>query len=300
MIYIGFENSQKPELVNQYRQLHDISHTIVIYPERLPQTQYENGEYITYAQSITYVVFYRLLQEIDNNTLIVIDECLRTQNRYELTYNCIRHFLAQTTHQIIFQRLPQIDKRDDFMILFDFDTQSRWKQSKFDINLILDNSRVIVNPLSLSFEWINVCTSQTTKKRYVFQRQKRFENIGAKDPHTIPRNLYLIGGKDKLAYINSQNMPLFGSLEDKWYIARNKRLKADNIATYRDFDPVNGPHIVVELPHRFIDFSDFVTKSSQYYSSVLVADLKIDEWYKNRYQEWSKRVNETVASLHQG
>lgn len=297
MIYIGFENSQKSSIVNQYRQQNGIEHTVVIYSDRVPKAEYDNVEYVTYDESITYVVFYRLLQEVGNNTLIVIDECLRTQNRYELTYNCIRHFLAQTKHQIIFQRLPQIDGKDDFMILFDFDTQSRWKGRKFDINLILDNSRVVVNPIGISFRWINVCTSQSTKKQYVSRRQKRFDSIGARDPHTIPRNLYLIGGKDKLIYINSQNMPLFGALENKWYIARNKRLKADNIATYQDFDIGNVPYTVVDLPHRFIDFADFITATNQYCFDVLVADLKVDLWYKNRYLEWSNRVNETITSL---
>jgi len=192
------------------------------------------------------------------------------------------------------------------MILFDFDTQSRWKSRKFDINLILDNSQVIVNQHDIEFNSIHVATSEQTKKKYLIERARRFKNIGARDPHTIPRNLYQLGGKDKLAYIESHNstnqLSLFGEIktDNAMYVARNQRLRHDSIMTYRDFEQSDKAVVLVEFPHRFIDFSDFITKSNQYTFDVLIADLKVDAWYWQRYTEWGKRINETFASLSQG
>ena len=69
---------------------------------------------------IQYKFYYRLLQEIGKDTLLVVNECLRMQNRYDLTYNCLRLFLQQTPHALVFQYLPIIDTIADFMVLFDF------------------------------------------------------------------------------------------------------------------------------------------------------------------------------------
>lgn len=184
-----------------------------------------------------YVTFYRLLQEIDDHTLIVLNECLRTQNRYDLSYNCIRNYLNQTTHRLIFQQLPQIDTHEDFMILFDFDTHSRWKRERFDVNLVLDNAEIAMRPLSIRFNRIDVPTSQVTQEKYAVERERLFSKLGAKDPHTLPRNLHLIGGKDKLAYINARSqgqLSFFDREQDRWYVARNKRMGSDRVVTYDD------------------------------------------------------------------
>jgi hypothetical protein len=63
----------------------------------------DDAEFIEYNELIECRTFYRLLQEIDQRTLVVLNECLRNQNRYDLTFNCIRHFLRQTSHHLIFQ-----------------------------------------------------------------------------------------------------------------------------------------------------------------------------------------------------
>src|SRR3990167_1032523 len=113
MIYIGYSDSDKRAAIAQYQAAHGITKTVVISADEFP-LPISDTDQIKYSDTIMYVTFYRLLQEIDSKTLIVINECLRTQNRYELTYNCIRNFLNQTTHQLIFQLLPQIDTADDF------------------------------------------------------------------------------------------------------------------------------------------------------------------------------------------
>lgn len=299
MIYIGYEDAAKQEIIEAYRRTHDVRRVVVISGDACP-LPIPATDQVKYSDVIMYVTFYRLLQEIDRQTLVVLNECLRIQNRYDLSYNCIRNYLNQTNHQIVFQWLPQIDEQDDFMILFDFATQSRWKRRKFDIDLILDNVEVHVQPRTPVFGRVDVPTTQATRKAYAKDKAKRFATLGNKDPHTIPRNLYLIGGKDKASYIDSRAQPsLFGEGKTQAYVARNQRLKRDNITTYGNVSREEAPYIALELPHRFIEFSDFLWTTSQTCTDILVADLKVDEWYFRRYTEWSERINETCTGLQQ-
>lgn len=293
MIFLGLRDEEKREEIARYVAENDIRKTIVIsaddFPLPIPDT-----DQVKFSDVIMYVTFYRLLQEIDSHTLVVINECLRSQNRYDLSYNCIRNYLNLTTHQLIFQQLPQIDTCEDFMILFDFDTRSRWKRRPFDPQLIRAEAKVFIRPLGVRFTRINIPTSPKTQQKYERERARLFAELGSKDPHTLPRNLYLIGGADKQAYVDAQSLPLFGA--SGFYVARNKRLNRDCIHTYAEVRP-GQPYTILEFPHRFIDFTDFVQRTWQIENQVLVADLKVDHWYFNRYTEWSQRIHDTYASL---
>lgn len=299
MIALGYSDDEKRTMIDEYKAQHGLTHVVIISPEKYPFL-YDGADLVGYADSIEYRTFYRLLQEVNTETLVVVNECLRTQNRYELTYNCIRHFLNQTNHWLVFQYLPQIDEQDDFMILFDFASHSRWKRRKFDVNLILDNAEVKIKRVPLQFNRIDVPTSERTKAKYEAEKAKLFAGIGSKDPHTLPRNLYLIGGSDKVSVIGnsceSSQLTLFYATP-KHYIARNQRIKHDAISTYGDFDSTKAPFTIVEFPHRFIDFSDFLFESKQSSFDVLVADLKVDEWYWQRMNEWKDRINATYSGL---
>jgi hypothetical protein len=291
MMCIGsYTTTEKEGVVQAYCEARNISHVVIISPDGCDVLSVDEADQVEYSDTIEYATFYRLLEQINNDTLVVVNECLRTQNRYDLTYNCIRNFLNQTTHQIIFNTFPQIDDKEDFMILFDFDTQSRWKRRKFDINLIMDNVDISVKPFSLEFHPVYVPTSDKTKKAYRSKRESLFSKLGAKDPHTLPRNLYLVAGGDKRDYIDQQPPRL--------YAARNKRLNRDSIFPYKSIES-SGDYAIVELPHRFIDFIDFSLMTGQFEFEVLVADLKVESWYFSRYVEWSKRVNETITSIYQ-
>lgn len=294
MIFLGLDDAEKQAQIARYQQVQGIEKTVVISADEFP-LPVPGADQVRYSDVIMYVTFYRLLQEITPQTLIVLNECLRTQNRYDLSYNCIRNFLNLTTHQLIFQQLPQIDERDDFMILFDFDTRSRWKRRPFDPYLIQGEAQVSVKTLPVGFERVNVPTSDKTRVRYAAERNRLFAGLGLRDPHTLPRNLYLVGGVDKQAYIDECSMPLFGG-GGEWFVARNKRLARSNIVTYADVQPGRS-YTVVELPHRFIDFSDYIRRTGQARSRVLCAGLKVDNWYYQRYDEWSERIHDTYASL---
>lgn len=302
MICIGHSTDEKLAAVAAYRAAHDIRRTFVIAPAQFPLAV-PDADAVAYTDVIMYVTYYRLLQEIDTSTLLVIHECLRTQNRYDLTYNCIRNYLNQTSHQLVFQTLPQIDTHEDFMILFDFDTRSRWKRRPFDAALVRDQAQVQVCEMPVSFGRIDVPTGAATKERYEREREQRFAELGARDPNTIPRNLHLLGGRDKAAWIEAQSVVQPSLLDAarpaaRRYVARNRRLSRADIDTYETATAERAPYTVVDCPHRFIDWCDFVARTGQAHADVLAADLKVDHWYYDRLAAWGERVHATYADLH--
>lgn len=297
MIYLGLDNQEKDRRINEYCAAHGIEKVIILSPEKLRfASSFANHEHIEWAEIIQYKFYYQLLQEINDQTLIVVNECLRTQNRYDLTYNCIRHFLNQTSHQLIFQYLPLIDSPEDFMILFDFDTRSRWKREKLRPDLLAE-SRIEVARTIPIFSRIKIETDQKTKDAYQKEKERLIANIGLKDPHTIPRNLYLMSGKAKLKHIESGADGLFA---ERWhYIGRNNRLKVETLQTYKEASYPNAPYTVFEFCHNFIDFADFMALSRQKEFDALCADLKVDEWYFDRYRQWAERIKDGYAALPQ-
>ena len=291
MIYLGLDVKEKIEKINNYVKNHNIKKIFILSPEKF---YFEiDEEFIEWNQIIMYKTFYRLLQEIDNNSLIVINECLRKQNRYDLTYNCIRHFLNQTKHQLIFQYLPIIDNMEDFFILFDFDTKTKWK-GKTDYEL-LKNSYIIKKEIKIDFQSIEIPVDKKLKERYSKKKNDLINNIGLKDPDTIPRNLYLISGNHKLNYLNENR--IITNIEDNWYIGINNRFKLGNFQTFKNFKINNKKHIVFELCFNFIDFIDFLTLSKQTSIEILTTDLKIDKWFFERYQQWMNRINDVYSKI---
>lgn len=286
MIFLGFNTDRKCSAINDYCAENSIEKVFILSPKKFYfDCDFYNHEVIEYADIIMYKYFYRLLQEINNTTLVVINECLRTQNRYDLTYNCIRNFLNQTPHKLIFQYLPIIDDMQDFMILFDFDTRSRWKRERFDIDL-LEHCKLEVDPHLVMLNQVVAQTDDKLKADYQKEKARLINAIGIKDPHTIPRNLYLMSGKAKMQKVEM----------GRHYIGRNNRFKVDTMVTYKEHEYKNNC-TVFEFPHNFIDFADFLALSKQAQFDVLTTDLKVDQWYFERYQQWAKRLADGYASL---
>jgi hypothetical protein len=287
MICIGYGFTQKQNLIQSYITKNAVCKIFAFQPEDRMFDYGIEAQYITYRNLIEYEFFYKVLQEADKHTLIIVDECLRTQNRNDLTYNCLRHFINQAGHVIIFQYFPIIDDVENFMILFDFDTKSRWKREKFSVELLRE-SDIRVNRLDLVFEEQVITCSERVKSQYIKEKKKLFENIGLKDPHTIPRNLYLVSGKEKAACVNSAAK----------YIGRNNRFKIGNMFTYKQPIPV-GEYVVFEFPHNLIDFTDFLYFSKQTRIPVMTTDLKVDQWYLKRYYNWLNNLNRAYNSIIQ-
>jgi len=283
MIYLGTSRSDKLAIVREYVASNEVEHVVVIGPKKFDFPH--EWESIDWPLIIKYKVFYRLLQEIGPKSLVVVNECLRTQQRSDLTLNCIRHYLSQTQHQLVFNWLPIIDQFADFMTLVDFDTQSRFKGTGWS-DAVKQSIRSVVVDRKPAFVEDLVPVGASTRKKYASERQKLFDGIGAKDPHTIPRNLHLIAGADKAKHVGE--CPLIG---------RNNRFKFGDMASYKD-ESITGPRTVFEAAHNFIDMVDFLTLTEQTEVPFLTTELKVDQWYFSRYREWSERIKNAYAAIH--
>lgn len=293
MIYLGRNGHEKIPLINDYVQTYDIKRVFILGHSHY-RIELDNAEFIEYNEIISYRIFYRLLQEIDQRTLVVLNECLRTQNRYDLTFNCIRHFLRQTSHHLIFQYLPIIDQVSDFMTLFDWDTQSKWKPVQMK-DAPLHEATIDWRRIDITLTPIPIATDDRVKTAYQAEKRRLIDNIGLRDPHTIPRNLYLLGGKAKVAWAQSTKDGLFA--DSRAFVGRNDRFKLPSMQTYRSGSYPDAPYTVFELPHNFLEFIDFLSLSGQMEVDVLVADLKVDQWYWNRYQEWRDRLEQVYSQI---
>jgi hypothetical protein len=240
-------------------------------------------EYIEYADIEMYKFFYRLLEEIGNDSLIIMDGCMRTQNRSELIYNCAHHYLNQTPHKIIFEHFPIIDTKDDFMILLDFENKGKYKGKGFDWDF-LKQEDIFIKYLSISLNTITTPISGKNIEDYKKQKEKLFNDLGSKDPDTIPRNLHIWAGNLKRTYIDkSMN-----------YIARNDRFKLPNVLTYKKADM--KPRIIIDFPYRRIDFNDYLKLCGINKFEFMNTGLPIDEFYQNEFIEWEERVREFVQA----
>ena len=285
MIHLGLDSAAKVEAIGRYCAEHGVRKVVIFSPEKL-RLAYPEAEHVEWADAIKYTVYYRLRQEIDERTLLVFNESLRVQDRRALTYNCLRNFSRLTSHLMAFQYLPIIDSGVDFAILFDLVTKSRWIGQEITAERLRETT-IHVTPVPLTMGRIPVATTQVERRAYAKKKRQLIDGLGSKDPHTIPRNLYLLGGELKLRSADPARA----------YVGRNKRLSAENFGTYADTAFPKTPYVALELPHNFLSFTDFLTISRQTSIDVLVADLRVDEWYMSRYEAWLGRLRDAYKML---
>lgn len=289
IIHLG-ETSKKLDIVSAYAKQHSISKVYFLGPKKFWFDSISldvEHEWIDWPDIIEYGPFYRLCQEIDRSKLVVVNECLRSQNRSCLTFNCIRHFLNQTVHQIIFQYLPIIDGKSDLMALVDFDTRSQWKRQPYSVD-VLGKATIRICERVPVFAEAMAEAPANVKAAYQRKKAELIAGIGLKDPHTIPRNLYLMGGKAKLPLLEQGTQ----------YVGRNNRFKLPQFSQYRDEQFPDGCK-VFEFCHDHINFNDFLFLSQSTQLKVLTTDLKVDQWYLARYQNWAMEVRNVYADIQQ-
>lgn len=283
MIHLGASRTDKPSIIREFLDSRGLTKCKIIGPNEFSfPSPYE---LIDWSQIIKYKTFYRLLQEIDSDTLIVVNECLRTTNRSDLTYNCLRHYLANTRHVIVFQWLPILESIQDVMILVDLATQSRWKGCG------LANADISNVPFSITDrtpQWTARLrpASEDLQRLYAQSRKKQFDNLGS-DLHSIPRTLHLLGGKERVELVPPSE-PV---------VARNARLKLANCITYGTVDSKH--RVVVDFPHSVKDMADFLAHAEQTKVACVVTDLKVDQWYLRRYESWSKEISGAYSEIQQ-
>lgn len=285
MIRIGLNLDGKQTSIDKYLEEHDIRKVFVLYFEKLrPDFKFKqvDCEYVEWKDIIMYKFFYRLLEEIDDECLIVVDELMRTQNRSELTYNCAHHYLNQTPHKIIFEYFPFIENKEDFMTLLDFENKGKFKGQGFDFGH-LEGVDFEIKYTPIEFSVIDVPINEIQLREYEAERDKLFEKLGNKHPDTIPRNLHVFVGKWKKPHISW----------DKEYMARNGRFGLDNVVTYRQLP--SDQRILIDFPVRRLELNDYLKRSMAKRVEFLSTGLSVDEYYENSLREWLQRVGEFCA-----
>lgn len=284
MIRIGLRSAEKQKILTDYLSSHEIKKVFIFYPQKFPLNVEIPipSEHVEYADIIMYKYFYRLLEEIDPQTLLVFNECLRTQNRSDLTYNCAHHYCNQTDHKIVFEYFPFIEDRQDFMILLDLLNKGKYKGKSFAW-AFLHEEDVQAKPLHPHLQTIDIPTTEKDRKRYEAKKKQLFDNLGNGDPDTLPRQLHVWAGNLKKEAINS----------DGQYVARNSRFKLSNVATYKQVGP--GDYILIDFAHRRLDLNDFLKQSGMTEVRFINSGLKVDLYYINEFNAWAERLGEFYA-----
>ncbi|NFV47574.1 hypothetical protein FDJ70_07790 [Clostridium botulinum] len=285
MIRIGLSKLEKEMEIKKYVQQNNIKKVFCFYYKDFP-FKYDISceiEYIEYADIEMYKFFYRLLEEIDNTSLIIMDECMRTQNRSELIYNCAHHYLNQTPHKIIFEFFPIIENEEDFMILLDFENKGKYKGKSFDY-IYLNEEDIQMKPFDIHLETIKVEINEKDTERYEKKKEQLFDTLENKDPNTIPRNLQIFAGTLKKKALN----------KDVKYVARNKRFKLDNVFTYKTIE-ANTKYIVIDTHYRKINMNDFIKLTKMNNIKYLTTGLSIDNYIISSFNEWKGRLKNVYA-----
>lgn len=289
MIRIGYRHRQKQKIIQDYLSKNKIKKIYCFYYKDFPY-RYNVGdteiEYIEYSDIEMYKYFYRLLEEIDETSLIIIDELMRTQNRSELIYNCSHHYLNQTPHRIIFEYFPIIDDKEDFMILLNFENKSKYHGKGFDY-IYLKEEDIVMYPRRIKLNVINVETTDKDFERYEKRKEKLFASLGNKHPDTIPRDLQLFAGDIKKRAIGP----------DKIYVARNKRHKLDNVHSYNEVEK-RKDYYVIDFHYRRLNFNDFLKFTGIEQVNYLSTALPIDNYLTNEFIKWKARVDAIYAQAN--
>ena len=297
MFYLGDWDEQK--VITHYIEHNDIRKVLVVHSRRL-YTPYEIGvehEFIEYSQTIMYKNYYRLLQWIDKYTLIIVDNILLYRNRYQLEYNCINNYINQTPHRLVFNYLPFIEDKHDFMILLDFYNKNKYKGEPFVWEFLRD-VKTFIKPVHFKFTFTEVEITGKEKEKYEKEKEKRFAEIGLKDPITIPNNLAITSGDFRGDRMRNRNIQPEAAAEfdlfnwnvctAKKFTARNRRFKGLDVTTYKD-DELNT---ILDFPLKRVELIDLLTLTKKTDIEVVTSDLSIDRYQKKDIQEWVNRLEE--------
>ncbi|MDT8718265.1 hypothetical protein IAI10_16480 [Clostridium sp. 19966] len=285
MIRIGLSQREKQKVITQYISENGIKKVYCFYFKKFP-VKYNvtcEIEYIEYADIEMYKYFYRLLEEIGECSLIIMDGCMRTQNRSELIYNCAHHYLNQTPHKIIFEFFPIIDNKDDFMILLDFENKGMYKGKAFDYAFLYDED-IKMKPFKIKMDLINIPITPKDQERYNKKRDSLFDTLGSKNPETIPRALQLFAGDLKKNAI----------VQSKMYVARNKRFKLSNVLSYEDIVD-KGDYIIIDTHYRRLNMNDFIKTTQMNTLKYLCTTLSIDDVVITEFSKWKARLEAIYA-----
>lgn len=183
-IFIG--NYDKKSLIDKSKKIYVVG-------DKIDEIE---SETITFKESIMYKYYFRWLSEINSNSILVLNNILKKQQRNCLEYNCIRYYCKQAGEVIVFNDFPLIQQKEDFMILYDMiQLDPFWKREYDDIKHFDNtyiNSKIEVNKTDIKID-----------EKYVSEYKRLKEKTIAsvkKDPDIIPRRLLKFSEKCNSKY----------------------------------------------------------------------------------------------------
>lgn len=287
MIYLGLSPAQKQVEIERYAETHGIARIVVLSPPALSFSVQAGDipiQQVAYAEIIEYATYYPLMQALDSHSLLVINECLRVQNRYDLTYNCIRNYVTQTPHRLIFQTLPIVSSREDIMVLHDWERGERYLREPFSENA-LEGIAIQGQRLPIRIEAQTVSAPAGMHDQYAALKTELASQLRAsrKTPlEVLPRKLYKVGRPARLA--KSPSLPALSTFTQK-----GKSL---------GYGLAPALSTVVDLPLSFAEFNEYIARTSQHEFNVIGTDLKADQWFAGRYAAWQEELAHAYATTH--
>lgn len=288
LIGIGYSQQEKEKAVREYlKENPEVKHIVYYVPAGLKRIDIDFPDVWneTFYSSITSNLGSRLWEVVDESFLFIYDECMRVKKRTDLTYNSFHLFQHHSEHAIVFETFPMIDDPDDFMILVDMAYPNMYIQSRVTPDVI---ELADIKPYEVKFEPVSIETTEEQKAAYEIETNRMFDELGNKDPNTIPRNLALwVGTTCKKNHIDSS----------KINIARNGRFKTKTYKDYsvydngtyasmpfsehekhsytREFEPAEEVTII-DFPVKTRELMDLIKFSGAHTVKVMTTDLKID------------------------
>lgn len=182
MIYIGQHNNRE-QIIARYMQENGL-HKVVLFGDPLEVAGAELM-HVPYKECIKYSYYYKYLEFTDKQTLFVWNDCLKTQKRNCLEYNCIRHCAEQTSHHLIFNTMPLIEFREDFMILYTLQEPNPFVKVAFSDLERLEN----VDFSGWKCPHVIATPYEATEEQKAKYEQVKAAAIAAvkRDPNIIPR-----------------------------------------------------------------------------------------------------------------
>lgn len=291
-ICLGLNNAEKQAVIKKYVKNHDVKKVVIFFPRKFPlplqinNVPIDNCEYMDMFQ---FKYYYRLLEQIDHNTLIVFNECMRNQDRKVITYSAAHDFARNTPHILVFEYFPIIEQPKDFMVQLEFIDPARYKNKPFTYDYLKEN-RVWMRPTDISVYTKNMILTQKDRELYSAKKQKLFETLDEnKDPDVIPRELHLFVGNLKKRMLQSNNV----------YVARTKRFGNYNncVYTYRgDLNPKISSYKVIDFPCRRLEFNDFLKATGMTTICFLNSGLKVDQYYLQDFKKWINNLTEFYSN----
>lgn len=181
MIYLGLLLSEKQKVVADYAVCHNI-HKIWTIGEPL---NLDNEDVTSWRNVIEYDYYNRLRTAIRQDDLIVINEILHTSKRTDLGYNCIRQYVVQTPHRLIFQKFPFNNSEEDLAILYDFLQNNPFLKTPWpDIDIKDSIAFCRLPPVTMEIIPVELTNEQVA--RYEVEKDNIFNKLKG-TPATLPK-----------------------------------------------------------------------------------------------------------------